>query len=90
MQASGSGIKVVRTLRINHQQPRIRIEKWVSNNYNNSNHCPHLGQSITISKADNDCIILSIALITINFEDLFLQPVSIPRERNIKVDTERL
>lgn len=89
MRASGGDVKVVLTLRINRQQPKIRIEKWVgSNNNNNNRH--HLDQSITISNADSNRIILSNAPLTIDFEDLFLRPASIPRERNIEVDAEKL
>lgn len=89
MRASGGDVKVVLTLCINRQQPKIRIEKWVgSNNNNNNRH--HLDQSITISNADSNRIILSNAPLTIDFEDLFLRPASIHRERNIEVDTEKL
>ena len=88
MRASGGDVKVVLTLRINRQQPKIRIEKWVSNNSNNNRH--HLDQSVTISKADNNRIILSNAPLTIYFEELFLRPASMPRERNIEVDAEKL
>lgn len=93
MRASGGDVRVVLTLRINRQQPKIRIEKWVDSNYNsnnNNNNRHHLDQSVTISKADSNRIILSSAPLTIDFEDLFLRPASIPRERNIEVDAEKL
>lgn len=91
MRASGGDVKVVLTLRINHQQPKIRIEKWVSSSSSNNNRQRHrLDQSVTISKADSNRIILSNAPLTVDFEDLFLRPASIPRERNIELDAEKL
>lgn len=86
MRASGGDVKVVLTLRINRQQPKIRIEKWVGSNNNNknnnNNNRHHLDQSVNISKAESNCIILSNAPLTIGFEDLFLRPASIPREEH--------
>lgn len=91
MRASGGDAKVVLTLRINRQQPKIRIEKWVSSSSSNNNRQRHrLDQSVTISKADSNRIILSNAPLTVEFEDLFLRPASIPRERNIELDAEKL
>ncbi|PKY07531.1 hypothetical protein P168DRAFT_316031 [Aspergillus campestris IBT 28561] len=88
MRASGGDVKVVLTLRIDRQQPKIRIEKWVSSNNTNTRY--HLDQNITISKSKNHHIILSNAPLTIGFEELFLRPASIPRERDIGVDAEKL
>lgn len=90
MGASGGDVKVVLTLRINRQQPEIRIEKWVSSSSSSNNNRHRLDQSVTISKADSNHIILSNAPLTIDFEDLFLRPASIPRERDIELDAEKL
>ncbi|PLB40005.1 uncharacterized protein BDW47DRAFT_123950 [Aspergillus candidus] len=88
MRASGGDVKVVLTLRIDRHQPRIRIEKWVSGSKTNTRH--HLDQSIIISKSKNNQIIPTNAPLTIGFEELFLRPASIPRERDIEVDAEKL
>lgn len=90
MRASDGDVKVVLTLRINRQQPKIRIEKWVSSSSSRNNNRHRLEQSVTISRADSNRIILSNTLLTIEFEDLFLRPASIPRERKIELDAEKL
>lgn len=89
MRASGGDVKVVLTLRINRKQPKIRIEKWV-NSSSNDNNRHRLDQSVTISKTDSNRIILLNTPLTIDFEDLFLRPATIPREKNIELDAEKL
>lgn len=54
MRASGGDVKIVLTLRVDRQQPRITIERWERSG-NNDWH--QLGQSITIYKAANKHII---------------------------------
>lgn len=90
MRASGGDVKVVLTLRINRKQPKVRIEKWVNSSSSNNNNRHRLDQSVTISKTDSNRIILSNAPLTIDFEDLFLRPATIPREKNIELDAEKL
>ena len=93
MRASGGDVKVVFTLRIHRQRPEIRIGKWVnssSSSSSSSNNRHRLDQSVTISKADSNRIILSNAPLTIDWEDLFLRPATIPRERDIELDAEKL
>lgn len=88
IRASGGDVNVVLALRINRQQPEIRIEKWMSNDHND-NVRRHLEQSIKVSKANNR-IILSGAPLVIGFEELFLRPASSPGEKNIEIDGEKL
>ena len=87
MRASGGDVKVVLTLRIHRREPKIRIEKWV-NGSNNNRH--RLDQTVTISKENRNRIIISDAPVTIDFEELFLRPATIPREKSIELDDEKL
>lgn len=87
MRASGGDVKIVLTLRVDRRQPRITVERWERND-NNDRH--YLGQSITIYKGANNHLRLSNGPLIIDFEKLFLRPPTIPRERNIEVDEEKL
>ncbi|KAL4782809.1 hypothetical protein BJX76DRAFT_368903 [Aspergillus varians] len=85
LRASQGDVKIVFTLKIARNKPRITIEKWEIN----ENGRVHLETQVTISRNGGSVIIYGSPL-TIGFEKLFLRPPSIPRERNIEIDENGL
>ncbi|KAL4746060.1 hypothetical protein BDW72DRAFT_207682 [Aspergillus terricola var. indicus] len=85
LRASGGDVKMVFTIQIDQNAPNITIEKWESNNDGRK----HLEQRIKISKRDNN-ITVSESPLLISFQKLFLRSPSIPRERDVEIDEEKL
>lgn len=72
-------VKIVFTLRVDRESPRIVIEKWVLKNER-----VHREGQVTISQNNNGHIHVANAPLTIKFESLFLRNADVPRERDIE------
>ncbi|KAL4757593.1 uncharacterized protein BDW70DRAFT_153250 [Aspergillus foveolatus] len=85
LRASEGDVKIVFTIQIDQNAPKITIEKWESNNNGRKN----LEQRITISRTGNN-ITVSESPLRISFQKLFLRPPSIPKEHHVKIGEEKL
>lgn len=85
LRASEGDVKIVFTIQIDHNVPKITIEKWESN----SNGCKHLEQHIIISRTGNN-ITVSESPLRIGFQKLFLRSPSTPKEHDVEIGEEEL
>ncbi|KAL4816628.1 hypothetical protein BDW67DRAFT_184456 [Aspergillus spinulosporus] len=85
LRASEGDVRIVFTIEIDQNAPKITIEKWESNN----NGRKHLQQRITISRRDNN-ITVSESPLRISFQKLFLRPPSTPKEYDVEIGEEKL
>ena len=72
-------VKIVFTLRVDRENPRIIIEKWVL-----MNERVHHEAQVTISQNKNGHVHVANAPLTIEFESLFLRNADVPREQDIE------
>ena len=72
-------VKIVFTLRVDRESPRIVIEKWVLKDER-----VHRDGQVTISRHNNGHVHVANAPLTIEFESLFLRSAEVPRERDIE------
>ncbi|KAL4787636.1 hypothetical protein BJX76DRAFT_369359 [Aspergillus varians] len=79
-------VKTVLTLRIDQNEPRIAIERWEST----VNGHGRRQQQVVISRTRSSKITITGAPLLLEFERLFLRAPTIPKERNIEIDNERL
>jgi hypothetical protein len=82
---SKGDVKVVVTLQINRQTPKITVETWELQSDR-----PHRMQQLIVSKAKNQEVMVRNDPLVIQFASLFLRPASIPKETDINVDAEKL
>ncbi|KAL4786807.1 hypothetical protein BJX76DRAFT_346007 [Aspergillus varians] len=88
LRASDGNVKLVFTIRIGRQQPKITIETWKSADEAHSR--PHLQQITEISRQTNGRITVSESPLVLGFEDLFLRPPTGAKETDIELDENQL
>ncbi|KGO36318.1 hypothetical protein PEX1_029330 [Penicillium expansum] len=76
--------RICLTLRIDRDEPNIRIERW-----NLHNDRPHRSQVVWIKRASNRMRVDNHPLV-IPFQDLFLRPPSTPAERDLRISAQAL
>ena len=72
-------VKIVFTLRVDRENQRIIIEKWVL-----MNERVHREAQVTVSRNKNGHVHVANAPLTIEFESLFLRNADAPREQDIE------
>ena len=72
-------VKIVLTLTVDRESPRIIIEKWVL-----KNNREHRQEQVTISRNKEGQVHVAGAPLTIEFESLFLRNADVSRERDIE------
>lgn len=86
MRAPEGEVKTILTMRVSRNEPSIIVERWESNDNGRSN-CQ---QQVIISRRGNQNIITTGAPLVLYFERLFLRAPTVPRGRDIEIDTEKL